>query len=54
MEKKHKNPSENFCPGVPIMHPIGSCLARSKYHLTIKKLVCMHFYGPPDSGGLTA
>ena len=47
MEKNHKNPPGNLCPGVPIMHPIGSCSARSKYHLTIKKnLVCTHFYGP--------
>ena len=46
MEKKHKNPPGNCCPRVLIMHSIGSCSARSKYHLTIKNLVCTHFYGP--------
>ena len=52
MEKKHRNPPENFCSGVPIMHPIGSCSARSKYNLTIKNLVCTHFYNNPDFRGL--
>ena len=52
MEKKHKKLAGNFCPGVQIMHSNRSCSARSKYHLTIKNLVCTHFYGPPDSGGL--
>ena len=54
MGRKHKNPPGNFCPRVPIMHSIDSYLARSKYHLTIKNLVCKHFYGPPDFGGLAA
>ena len=49
MEKKHKNPFGNFCPGVPIMHLIGACLARSKYHLTIKKNILT-----PDCRGLVA
>ena len=54
MEKKHKNRPKNFCPSVPIMHGIDSYLARSKYYLTIKNIVCTHFYGSPDFGGLAA
>ena len=46
MEKKHENPPENLCSILPIMHGIDSYSARSKYHLTIKNLVCTHFYGP--------
>ena len=43
MEKKHKNPFGNFCPGVPIMHLIGACLARSKKNILT-----------PDCRGLVA
>ena len=52
--KKHKNPPGIFCPRVPIMHDIDSYSARFKYHLTLNKLVCTHFYGPSDFGGLAA
>ena len=31
MEKKQKILPQNFCLGVPIMHLIGSCSARSQY-----------------------
>ena len=55
MEKKHKNPPGNFCPKVLIMHPIGSCSAGSKYHLSIKKPRMYSFFpDPPDFGGLAA
>ena len=46
-----KSPPGNFRQRVPIMNPIGSCSARSKYHLTIKK---PRMYGRPDFGGLAA
>ena len=54
MEKKHKNPLVNFCPMVPTVHVIDSYSARSKYHVTIENLVCPHFYGALDAGGLAA
>ena len=53
METKNKNPPGRFCSGVTIIHSIGSCPAGSRYHLTIN-LVCTHFYGPSDYGGLAA
>ena len=45
VEKKHENPPGNFCPRVPIA---------SKYHLTIRNLICTHFYVSLDFGGLAA
>ena len=54
MKKKHKNPPGNFCQRVSIMHPIGSCSASSKYHLTIKKPRMYAFLRPTDFGGLAA
>ena len=36
------------------MQGIDSYSARSKYHLTIKNLVCTHFYDLADVLGLTA
>ena len=54
MEKKHENRRGNFCSMLLIMHGKHSYSAISNYHLTIKKLVCMHFYSPLDFGGLAA
>ena len=54
MEMKHKNPPVNFCPRMPNMYGIDSNSARLKCRLTEKKLVCTHFYGTPDFGGLAA
>ena len=41
---------------LPIMHPIGSCLAGFKYHSTIKKLRMYAFLQSrlPNFGGLAA
>ena len=52
MKKKHENPLENFCSMLAIMNVIDSCSARLKCHLIIKNLVCTHFYGSLDFGGL--
>ena len=46
MEKKHESPPGNYCSMSLIMHGINSYSARCKYHLTLKKLVCKHFYSP--------
>ena len=39
---------------VPVVHPTGFCLTRSKYHLTIKKPCVYTFLRSPDLGGLAA
>ena len=56
MGKKHKKPSWKFLLwGAAVTHPIGSCSARSKYHLFIKNPLYMcTFLRTPDFGGFVA
>ena len=48
--REHETLRGNFCSKLPIMHGVDSYLTRSKYRLTIKNLVCTHFYVPPIFG----
>ena len=52
--EKHENPPRNFYSMVPIIDGIDSYLAKSKYHLTIKKSCMYAFLRSPDSLGLAA
>ena len=53
MEKKQKTLLEIFAQGADYAL-YRFFFGKIQVSLTIKKLVCMHFYGPPDSGRLGA
>ena len=54
MGKKHEDPSENFCPRVPIMHGKDLLFGKIQISFNHQKLDMYSFYGFPDFRGLTA